>query len=158
MADTKDLNVLLDAGVPIVGIESHDEQRVLDLLLRFAMHHQLAFYDWTITRGLKLAGFGERPNDTEIDLTDPEAVLQHISQTPSPGLYVLCDFHPYLINEPKNVRFLKDIALSFEKTQNTIVLVSHKLEVPPEIGRMCANINLRLPSDDELMGMVRAQA
>ncbi|MFT7654799.1 MAG: SpoVK/Ycf46/Vps4 family AAA+-type ATPase, partial [Candidatus Azotimanducaceae bacterium] len=75
-----------------------------------------------------------------------------------PGLYVLCDFHPYLINEPKNIRFLKDIALGFEKTQNTIVLVSHKLEVPPEIGRMCANINLRLPSDDELMGMVRAQA
>ena len=65
MADTKDLNVLLDAGVPIIGIESFDEQRVLDLLLRFAIHRQLAFYDWTITRGVKLAGFGARPDDTE---------------------------------------------------------------------------------------------
>ncbi len=158
MADTKDLNVLLDAGIPIIGIESPDEQRVLALILNCAMQRQLSFYEWTITRGLKLAGFGTRPDDKETDFTDPEEVLQHIAQTPGPGLYVLCDFHPYLKNEPKNIRFLKDIALNYEQGKNTIVLVSHQLTIPPEIGRMSANLNLRLPSDEELMGMVRQQA
>lgn len=158
MADTKDLNVLLDAGIPIIGIESPDEQRVLALLLRCAIERQLSFYEWSVTRGLQLAGFGARPDDKETDLTDPEEVLRHIAHTPGPGLYVLCDFHPYLDNEPKNVRYLKDIALSHESARNTIVLVSHRLTIPAEIGRLSANLNLRLPSDEELMGMVRTQA
>ena len=158
MADTKDLTVLLDAQVPIIGIESPDEQRVLALLLRAAMQRQLSFYQWSITQGLKLAGFGEQPSGDDAELAEPEDVLRHIAQQKGPALYVLCDFHPYLNGEPKNVRYLKDIALAHEDKHNTIVLVSHKLEIPPEIGRMSANLNLRLPSDDELMGMVRAQA
>lgn len=158
MADTKDLNVLLDAKIPIIGIESPDERRVLALLLRFAMQGQMSFYEWSVTRGLKLGGFGERPpgNDSEYD--DPEEILKHIAQTPGPALYVLCDFHPYLQGEPKTVRYLKDIALAHEDTQNTIVLVSHKLDIPAELGRLSANLKLRLPSDEELMAMVRTQA
>ena len=56
MADTKDLNVLLDAHIPIVGIESPDEQRVQALLLKFAMERGVSFFEWTITRGLRLGG------------------------------------------------------------------------------------------------------
>ena len=158
MADTKDLNVLLDARVPIISIESPDEQRVLSLLLRCAMQRSLSFYEWSVTQGLKLSGFGTQPDNAESELTDPEEVLKHIAQQPGPSLYVLCDFHPYLRNEPKNIRYLKDIGMAADKLKNTVVLVSHQLDVPPEIGRMCANITLRLPSDDELMGMVRTEA
>ena len=158
MADTKDLHVLLDARVPIIGIESPDEQRVLALLLRFAMQRELSFYEWTITKGLVLGGFGERPPQQNEELREPEAVLQHIASQTGPSLYVLCDFHPYLEGEPKNVRYLKDIALAHDNLNNTIVLVSHRLQIPPEIGRMSANLNLRLPSDEELMAMVRGQA
>ncbi len=158
MADTKDLHVLLDARVPIIGIESPDEQRVLALLLRFAMQRELSFYEWTITKGLVLGGFGERPPTQNEELSEPEAVLQHIASQTGPSLYVLCDFHPYLEGEPKNVRYLKDIALAHDNLNNTIVLVSHRLQIPPEIGRMSANLNLRLPSDEELMAMVRSQA
>ncbi len=158
MADTKDLNVLLDARVPIIGIESPDEQRVQALLLRFAMERGLSFFEWTITRGLQLGGFGERPSNDPTEHDEPEELLQHIATTPGPAIYVLCDFHPYLKDEPKNTRFLKDIALDFDRLQNTIVFVSHRLDIPQEIGRMSANLNLRLPSDDELLGMVRTQA
>ncbi len=159
MADTKDLNVLLGAGIPIVGIETPDEGRVLALLLRLAMQRNLAFYEWSITRGLRLSGFGEElGNGSEIQLDEPEALLRHVSKTPGPGLYVLCDFHPYWRDEPKIVRFLKDIALAHERLQNTVVLVSHKLDMPVEIGRLTANLQMRLPSDEELMAMVRSQA
>lgn len=158
MADSKDLNVLLDAQVPIIGIESPDEQRVLALLLRFAMQRNLSFYEWTITNGLKLAGFGERPGREASEYDEPEEVLKHIATTPGPGLYVLCDFHPYLKDEAKNIRYLKDIAFAYNKNGNTVVLVSHQLKIPTEVGHMSANLHLRLPSDDELMSMVRSQA
>ena len=158
MADTKDLHVLLDAQVPIIGVESPDEQRVLALLLQFAMQRSLSFYEWTVTQGLRLSGFGTNVDQNEDSLSDPEELLQHISKQQGPALYVLCDFHPYLDGEPKIVRYLKDIALNHRERHNTIVLVSHKLDLPAEIGRMSANLRLRLPSDEELMGMVRNQA
>ena len=158
MADTKDLHLLLDAQVPIIGIESPDERRVLDLLLRFAMQRQVTFYEWSITRGLRLSGFGEEPDARAAETQDPQVLLEHIANEGGPGLYVLCDFHPFLKDEPKIVRYLKEIALDHDRLHNTVVLVSHKLDMPPEIGRMSANLTLRLPSDDELMGMVRKQA
>ncbi|MCR9260160.1 MAG: AAA family ATPase [Pseudomonadaceae bacterium] len=158
MADTKDLAVLLDAKIPIIGIESPDERRVLALLLQSAIQRGLSFNEWSVTKGLQLGGFGARPDNSDADLTDPEEVLKHIAEQPGPGVYVLCDFHPYLNSEPKNIRYLKDIGLNYDTNQNTVVLVSHKLDIPAEISRMSANLTLRLPSDEELMAMVRSQA
>ncbi len=157
MAETKDLAMILNARIPLVAIESADERRVLGLLLRLAMERRLSFYEWRVTRGLELGGFGAAP-ENGADLTDPEALLAHIASTPGPGLYALCDFHPYLIDAPKNIRYLKDIALDQERLGNTVVLVSHALQVPQEIGRVTAKFNLRMPSDEELLGLVRSEA
>ena len=86
MADTKDLNVLLDAQVPIIGIESPDEERVLQFLLRFAMQRNLSFYEWTITQGLRLGGFGTDvgTDDSAGSHEEPEALLKHIAKTGGP--------------------------------------------------------------------------
>lgn len=157
MAETKDLATILNARIPLVAIESADERRVLALLLRLAMERSLSFYEWRVTRGLELGGFGARP-ERGAELTDPEELLAHIAANPGPAIYALCDFHPYLRDEPKNVRYLKDIALDYDNLHNAVVLVSHTLEVPPELGRTTAKFNLRLPSDEELVGLVRTQA
>lgn len=157
MADTNDLSLILDAKIPIVVVESHDERRVLALLLRFAMQRQLAFYEWRVTRGLHLGGFGAGVADSS-SLREPEPLLKHIASNSGPSLYVLCDFHPYLENEPTTVRYLKDIALDHETLGNTIVLLSHELTVPAELGRLTAKFDLRLPSDEELMALIRSQA
>ncbi|MDH3642489.1 MAG: AAA family ATPase [Gammaproteobacteria bacterium] len=157
MAETGDLKRILDAKIPIIVIESPDERRVLALLLQFAMKRALSFYEWRVTRGLELGGFGAAPEQGK-ELDDPEALLAHIADKPGPGLYALCDFHPYLKDEPKNIRFLKDIALEHDKLQNTLVLISHQLSVPADLGRLTAKLDLRLPSDEELTSLVRKQA
>ena len=157
MADTSDLAMILAAGIPIVAVESADERRVLELLLRLAMHRSLEFFEWRVTRGLERGGLGSvAPREPE--LADPEALLAHIAASRGPALYALCDFHPYLEDSPRNIRYLKDIALDQGGLSNTLVLVSHALTVPAELGRLTAKFNLRLPSDDELLGLVRAQA
>ena len=157
MAETKDLGMILDAKIPIVVIESPDERRVLALLLQFAMQRRLSFYEWRSTRGLQLGGFGPGPQADDT-LADPAALLAHIAATPGPSLYALCDFHPYLNEDPKHIRYLKDIALDHDCLKNTVVLVSHRLEVPQELGRSTAKFDLRLPSDEELMSLIRCQA
>ena len=156
MSDTRDLGLILDAGIPIVVIESPDERRVLALLLQFAMQRALPFSEWTATRGLRRSELiGE---DAGIKHAAPDEALMHIAATHGPALYALCDIHPYLAGEPKTVRHIKDIALDHDRLGNTLVLVSHALTIPPELGRLAATFNLRLPSDDELLAMIRKQA
>ena len=157
MAETRDLSLILDAKIPIIVIESPDERRVMALLLRFAIHRGLSFYEWTVTRGLHLGGFGTEAKKGD-ELTEPQELLKHIVNLKGPALYALCDFHPYLADEPKNIRYLKDIALEFENLENTVVFISHELSVPRDLGRFTATFDLRLPSDEELTALVRMQA
>ncbi|MET0660505.1 MAG: AAA family ATPase [Steroidobacteraceae bacterium] len=157
MSDTRDLGLILDARIPIVVIESPDERRVLALLLQFAMQRGLPFSEWSATRGLRR---GELVGDdsSDVALCDPNKALIHICSTQGPALYAMCDVHPYLTNEPKTIRYIKDIALDYERLGNTLVMVSHALTIPQELGRLTATFNLRLPSDDELLAMLRKQA
>lgn len=157
MSDTKDLGLILDARIPIVVIESPDERRVLALLLQFAIQRGLPFSEWSVTRGLRR---GELVSDgpKNITLAEPDAALLHISTTPGPALYALCDIHPFLTHEPKTIRCIKDIALDYERLGNTLVLVSHALTIPQELGRLTATFRLHLPSDEELLALVRDQA
>ena len=157
MTDTKDFDLILDTGIPLIVVESADEPRVLSLLLDAAIARRLSYYEWSSTRGLRLGGFGERlPDQTQH--TDPIDVLKHIALTPGPAIYALCDFHPFLDKDPVAVRYLKDIALAQHALGNLVVLVSHAVKVPPELSQYTASCELRLPSDDELLGMVRKQA
>ncbi len=156
MSDTRDLGLILDARIPIVAIESPDERRVLSLLLRFAMERGLAFFEWTVTRGLRRGGLGRRVNEP-VEHAEPSEMLAHLANSPGPALYALCDLHPYLATEPKLIRQLKDIALD-ETLGNTLVLLSHEIKVPRELSRLTATFDLKLPSDEELLGIVRTQA
>jgi SpoVK/Ycf46/Vps4 family AAA+-type ATPase len=159
VAETHDLAMILKAGIPIIAVESTDERQVLGLLVQLAMEQGLAFHEWRVTTGLTTGGLARNGRAAQDGrLTDPLELLQHIATQPGPALYALCDFHPWLTGEPKVVRYLKDVALDAELLHNTIVLVSHALEVPPEIGRLTAKFSLRMPSDEELVGMVRNQA
>ncbi len=157
MSDTRDLGLILDTRIPIVVIESPDERRVLTLLLQFALQRGLPFNEWSITRGLRRTELVSDSHDP-IRHAEPNEALVHIGATPGPALYALCDIHPYLANEPKTIRYIKDIALDYERLGNTLVLVSHALTIPQELGRLTATFNLRLPSDEELLAMVRKQA
>ena len=84
-------------------------------------------------------------------------MLAHIANQSGAGIYALCDLHPWF-NEPKVVRYLKDIALEHETRGCVVVLVSHRLTTPPELSRFTASFKIKLPSDDELMAIVRKQA
>ena len=114
MHEARDLELIIDSKVPIIAVETPDERRVLDLISRFTIKRALSSFVWTQTRGLlPLSYLGEQVS-AETDLSDPEALLRHVAQTPGPALYVLCDFHAHMQDAPKVVRYLKDIALDYE--------------------------------------------
>lgn len=155
--DVHDLGLVLESRVKLVVIESWDESRVLETLTSLAIKRGLGLYTWAITEGLQCLGFGGEPVGG-LDSREPEQALRLIKADPLPNLYVMCDLHPFLNDDPQLVRLLKEIAMSEAPQRPTLVLVSHALRLPPEVQRYAARFNLALPSEEELLAIVRAEA
>ncbi len=155
--DLKDLGLLLDSKVPILVIESYEEPRVLEMITRLAVKRATPLYAWSITEGLNRLGFGNRlnPGDNSQDATE---VLGFIKAADEPAIYVLCDFHPHINEDPINIRLLREIAMRHQKLGHTIILLSHAIELPNEVRRYCARFELSMPTEEQLMNLVREEA
>jgi SpoVK/Ycf46/Vps4 family AAA+-type ATPase len=156
MQDIKDLALIIDSHVPIIVLETHDETHALQLLTRVAMQYQLGYFCWSITEGLNRLSFSD--DRRTADPESPTDVLRQIKRNTAKSLYALCDFHPYLHNQPEHVRLLKDIALAYPRLGHSVVLISHELELPPELKRHSAKFSLSLPGDAQLMALIREEA
>jgi SpoVK/Ycf46/Vps4 family AAA+-type ATPase len=155
--DVHDLGLVLDSRVKLVLIESWDEPRVLETLTMLAIKRGLRLLNWTVTEGLH--GQGElRIADESVDSREPEVALRLVKADPQPTLYVFCDLHPYLEDNPRLVRQLKDIAIAGGAHRPTLVLVSHACRLPAEVQRHAARFSLALPGEEELLGVVREEA
>ncbi|UUY08950.1 AAA family ATPase [Pseudomonas sp. J452] len=155
--DIHDLGLVLDSRVKLVVIESWDEKRVLETLTSLAVKRGLGLFTWAVTEGLQRLGFGGEPAGAG-ESFEPDTALKLIKHDPQPNLYVMCDLHPFLADNPKLVRLLKEIAMSEASHKPTLVLVSHTLKLPAEVQRYAARFTLALPSEEELLAIVRDEA
>jgi len=157
MQDAKDLELILKSRTPVVVIETNEENRVLELLNRIAIKNALMLQGWSITDGLRNIGLSIESDEKNI--TEPEETLKAIKNSKAPAIYALCDFHPFLTSDnAKNIRFLKDIALAYSKTSKTVVLVSYAITIPPELKHFTAFFQLSLPSDEEILSIIREES
>ena len=85
-------------------------------------------------------------------------MLQRIKGGAEPGFYVLCDFHHWLDEHPKNIRLLKDIAQKNTSGAITVILLSHSLALPPELSRHSARFKMSLPDDKQILSIIREEA
>jgi len=141
MPDAHDLQALLRARTPLIVIETREERQVAELLKRSAQGVRLPLFRWSITEGLHRQEPGYQPQRHN---SQPNEVLSHIKGSRLPGLYLLIDFHPYL-EEPRNIRLLKEIALQAEETGQTVILLSYRLELPAELDHLAAGFALSPP-------------
>ncbi|MEC8814065.1 MAG: AAA family ATPase [Pseudomonadota bacterium] len=156
MPDLVDLEIIMLSRVPIIVIETFEEPRALDLIKRAGMKLQKPVFSWSVTEGVQRIDLAH--GVPEHLTTEPGAALAHIKQTGRAGVYILCDFHPFLCEAPKNVRLLKEIAMGHDEHHHTLILLSHALDIPPEIQRYCARMDLSLPNDEQLMHLVKEEA
>lgn len=156
MQDLHDLGLLLDRQVPLLVVESHEETRALELFTRLAIRRGLALQQWTLTDGLRRLGFGEDMSKRG-ETFQPAEALKAVRAREEGGLFIFCDLHPFT-EDPVVVRLLKDIALQHERLGKTLVLLSHRLETPPELQRLAATFRLTLPDEGQLLALVKEEA
>ena len=154
----KDLELILRSRVPIVVIETRDESRMLGLLKEITIARAgdtyVPLFRWTITDGLQRLDIELEP---QLHNSDPDDVLKHIRAVSKPGVYVLLDFHPYL-EDPVNVRLLKDICIRFQDVERHIILISHKIKLPKELESFSARFDMALPGDEERVNIIKRVA
>ncbi len=155
----KDLAALVASRVPMIVVETRDEVLILDLITSVAAGPEafvpLPVFRWTITEGL-------RRLDTDLQSVQahnaqPIDVLRSIRDTTVPGVYVLLDLHPFL-DDPVNVRLLKDICQGYERVARTLVLVSYGLSLPAEVEHLAARFDIGFPDRAERRAIVDATA
>lgn len=172
MNDQHDLEIMLDSHFPVITIETHEEKRTLDLLKKVMFKRPRQLCTWSITQGLQQEGKSRQPlqlqpltrgrysENTHTDSTanhQPGAMLKHVKQSVSNAVLVLLDFHPYL-DDPTIIRLIKEIALEFNVNRNTIIMLSHAIEIPGEIQRLSASFELSLPTTEQLETIIQEEA
>ena len=154
----RDLELILRSRTPIVVIETRDESRMLDLLKSITVARStdryVPLFRWTITDGLQRLDISLEP---QMHNAQPTEVLKHIRAVSKPGLYVLLDFHPYL-DDPVNIRLLKDICIQFDSVSRHLILISHAVPLPEELESFSARFDMALPSEPEREDIVKRVA
>lgn len=158
MQDVNEIKLLLDSRIPLVVIETFEEKKAIDVLLKVADKQGRDFYRWSVTDGLTRVNFGPQLVPKGSELNQIEEALRNIKAQTQPGIYALCDIHPFLESQPQVVRLLKDIALNHFAMPHTLVFLSYQLRLPPELSRYSSSYSLSLPSDDRIMEVIREEA
>ena len=131
-------------------METPDELLAIDLLRRVSAEIGQPLFKWTATEGLHRQESGYEPQKLNIK---PQDVLANIKTGGASGIYLLIDFHPYL-QDPLSVRLLKEVVLVAEQKQQTVILLSNRLSLPPELDQLSASFKLKLPDKEQLKKVV----
>jgi SpoVK/Ycf46/Vps4 family AAA+-type ATPase len=170
MSDARDLELIVRSHLPIVTIETHEEERTVRLVASVAGRVGRAIKVWSMTEGLRSHAYPsptQRLSDelrlerdarpAEGETREPEAALRRIKQELGSGVFVLLDFHPHL-SDPLIVRLMKEIAQNYAVRAHTLVLVSHELALPAELSRLSARFSLSLPDAAVIRQLVFEEA
>ncbi len=164
MFELNDLLLLLRSAQPIISIQTHEEQRAVDLLRRCSVSINKPVLMWTVTKGLVDAGTGKpalslagkHVTQNQSKEKDPKQILVDISSNRTPSLFVLLDFHHHL-DDAYCVRMIKEIAQDYHDKGHHLVFISHELSLPDELSRFTASFSMSLPDRAALRKLIIAE-
>lgn len=149
--DERELELLIASRFPVIALETHEEERAVELLARCARRANLPLKRWTVAAGLQGPTGATYPGTQELPVA-----LRNVAMDRTPGVVAWIDIHPFLSN-PLHVRLIKEIGAAYERVPRTQVLLGHTAVVPPEIEKMTARFALSLPDADTVRGIVKAE-
>jgi hypothetical protein len=146
-----DLKTLVLSYHPAVVIRTVEEERVERLLRAVARDLRMPLFEWSLTRGLARLDVTQPVYGT----TDPTGVLRHLGTLAVEMLVYLKDFGVHL-EHPAVQRAFRDVTDRFTRTRSTLVLSGDPVELPAAVSHLAVHLDLQLPDEDELRGVIRA--
>lgn len=146
----RELALLVNSHYPVIYLETWEEARATEILVKVAEDLSLPLYSWTLTQGLARVGGAPIYNTQEA-----LQVLTQINTMDSDGLFLLKDFHKHL-GQDFIVRKLRDIAEKFRRARRAIFISAPIVSIPVELEKDVARFTLGLPDEEELAQLVSA--
>jgi len=136
----EELALLIRSGWRAVAFESFEEDRAMALLERVAKNLERACVPWSLASGLA----GDERSAGSLD-----AGLRAMAALEEPSLFVVLDAHRVL-HDPVAMRRVRDLLPAFASRRQTLVFLGPALDLPSELAREFAHLELPLPTDPEL--------
>jgi ATP-dependent 26S proteasome regulatory subunit len=152
---TDELALLIRSRHPLITIETVEEKRALEFVMRACAQLELPKFRWTVTTGLQRT----RPyHDLPVtDTEDPTKLLGHIRHSTYGGVYVLVDLLPHLTN-PVDKRLFRETVEHAEKDGQTLILIEQHVDLQPALERIAVPFEVALPAEREIRDIVQQTA
>ena len=139
----KEIELHLRAGYRVIAFETFEEDRALRLLERVAERSERVVHTWSVASGWDGKGDGAGSLDAglRIGLAFDQAAL-----------LVILDAHGVL-DDPIAVRRIRDALPVLRQRKQTLVLMAPIVELPLELEREAARLDLPLPTTAELASL-----
>jgi len=144
-----ELRGLLQSGRPLLYIRSSEERRVNDLLekaARKAFPEPVPVWTWTVTQGLR-----RNDGSAPAEMLDARQVLDRIAAHGEKGIFQLRDYHVFLGGDADVRRRMRDLYLELLDRGKFVVIASAVAEIPAELSRSIAVIELTMPDLAEIL-------
>ena len=151
------LDEYIRARYGLLAVQTFEEERFLRFMRGVAdqeRHRAKGLYVWSRVRGLrKIAGpeVGAEPKPIP-NREDPLSLLEYIEEAEQ-GLYVLCDFAPYLLEygapRPELIRRLRELAWAIRSRPVTVIFLGARFPEIPELEKEVKLLDLPLPEEAE---------
>ncbi|MCC6713094.1 MAG: AAA family ATPase [Candidatus Dadabacteria bacterium] len=142
---TKTIETFVKAGYPIIYLVSWEEERVENTIRSIGKGlypDSPRFSVWSCTDGLE---DGAGPSGESKGLLE---ALDKVLEEPGKGFYFFKDIGFYL-GDPRVVRKLKDAYQKLRKTPKTLFILASSVDIPPELEKEMAVIDIDLPDRAE---------
>lgn len=139
-----DLRSRIEAGYPLLFLQTWEEQRWEAELAELALEIERGLVTWTVTGGLQ-------PPPSSESTEEPSAwqLLQQLGQYPPGHVFLIKDFHAW-ISDPVIVRRLRDLLNELIVSQKTLVFLGPVAEIPFDLAKDGVKIQLPLPGYEDL--------
>lgn len=143
----------IDAGVPILYINSYEENKT-DELIRTILGERRAF-EWSEALGVSNFKTGERQNAISLQEYLKLIIDSGIEDELNRKILVLKDIHSYL-EDSSVIALLKHICLKIVQGLDTvIIMVSSVVKIPAELEKFITIVDVEYPTEGEIESVIR---
>jgi SpoVK/Ycf46/Vps4 family AAA+-type ATPase len=140
----EDLLAFIRSRIPLVQIESLEETRIIHFLKMASVEDKFSLHLWSVADGFQDSAT-KQPASKITPISFHDALVQiREGQRPMGSVSVFLDPQAFL-NDPVNLRLIKEIAQDYPRRQHTLLLLGPKIELPVDLARLGVRFSPRLP-------------
>ena len=145
-----DLLLLIRSRYGLIHVVTPEAERVESLLRHLADQLEIPLFSWSRIEGLGRVGLGNRVYDT----ADPVRAVDHVRAARQPAIYHFHGLGPDLRESPRLTELLGSAAREMELRDGAVILTGFDLELPPELERRTARVELPGPGREEFEALL----